>query len=519
MKVRISTYCAAIGLLIAANGYAADITVTERLVKELPLEIAGSIWVDNPVGNIEIQGSDSPGMVVTVFKTTVGADRPSLDEGREQTLISFEGDRNVRLVRTIYPNVRVGRWSSTVSYVLRVPRTVHVRVAGKYGDRIRIFNISGNVTVKNFAGTIILDSVTGASIIDTTNGKVVYQYHQKPSANAQVQAVNADIEVNLPTDSNFNWIADTLRGDVLTNLPVRAEFHGSSLRGTVNAPGGPMLALQTLLGSIRVLGNGLDVGKAHSLRADAERMTEPKTLLMRPAKRIQLPIAGGGFDFSASIADVEVGEVRGPARVQTAGGEVKLGLVYGDCTVVSGGGPLDLGDIMGTLSASTQAGDILVRAAREGGHIFTAGGSIRLLYTGGPTTLQSGGGDIVVRQAAGPVNAESHSGDITIIADPGQKTQKIEARTSQGNITIYLSQIFGADIDATILTSDPDANTIRSDFNGLQIKREQVGAKTRIHATGKLNGGGERVELYAEEGEIHLSNMTTSPVTIMPPLP
>src|SRR5207253_7599479 len=130
-----------------------------------------------------------------------------------------------------------------------------------------------------FSGAIILDGVAGASIINTTNGKVLYVYRQKPSTNAQIQAVNADIDVVVPPDSNFNWIADTLRGDVLTNLPVRAEFVGSAFRGTVNAPGGPILQMQTLLGTIRVMGIGLDAQSVHSLREQAvaePRNTAPK---------------------------------------------------------------------------------------------------------------------------------------------------------------------------------------------------------------------------------------------------
>ena len=71
-----------------------------------------------------------------------------------------------------------------------------------------------------------------------------------------------------------------------------------------------------------------------------------------------------------------------------------------------------------------------------------------------------------------------------------------------------------------MLTSDPDSDAIQSDFSGLQIKKDQAaGGKTRIRATGKVNGGGERIELYAEEGDIHITNMTASPVTIMPRMP
>jgi DUF4097 and DUF4098 domain-containing protein YvlB len=477
--------------------------------------------VDNPIGNIEILGTDKPGLFVVASRTINADDRTALAEGREQTVISFEGDRNVRFIRTIYPQTPgAARWTSSVTYSIRVPRTVHIRVAAKLADRIRITNIGGNVTVKSFMGAITLDGVSGASIIDTTNGKVTYIYHQKPVAHAQIQAVSADIDVSVPPDSSFNWVADTLRGDVLTNLPVRAQFLGSAIHGTVNAAGGPTITMQTLLGSIRLLGGGVKQ-VVRSLRqqfvADPSPRMEMKALLMRPAKRIQLPIAGGGFDFAAGVADVEVGEVRGPARVQTVAGEIKLGTVMGDCTVISQGGPLDLGDILGTLLASTEAGDVIVRSVRDGGRVFTAGGIIRVLYSGGPITLQSGGGDIVMRQAAGPVSAETHSGDISITADPNQKTPRIAARTAQGNIIVSLNPKFGADIDATILTSDADANSVHSDFSGLQIKSDQVGSKTRIHATGKVNGGGERVELYAEEGDIHISNLTASPVSIMPP--
>ena len=210
-------------------------------------------------------------------------------------------------------------------------------------------------------------------------------------------------------------------------------------------------------------------------------------------------------------------EVRGWARVQTAAGEIKLGMVYGDCAVMTNGGPIDIGEVTGTLTASTDAGDVMVRSAREGGKISTAGGIIRIQYTGGPTTLQSGGGDISVRQAAGPVNAETRSGDINITADSQQKTQKVQAHTQQGSISLNLSPRFAADIDATVLTSHPNTNVIHSDFAGLTIKKEQVGDKTRIHATGKINGGGERIELFAEEGDIHISNTAASTTAMGPP--
>jgi hypothetical protein len=240
-------------------------------------------------------------------------------------------------------------------------------------------------------------------------------------------------------------------------------------------------------------------------------------VLRLPSQKIQLPFVTGDWTFAASVADVTVGEVRGSAHVETGAGEVELGTVFGQCIVTSMGGPLNLGDITGILSAHTGAGDVLVRAARMGGEVSTDGGLIRIVYSGGPMTLRSGGGDIIVRQTSGPIDAQTTSGDITITGDPRHRSLRMIAHTMQGNLILNVSPRFGADIDATILTSDPDVNEMHIDFTGLTVRREQVGAKTRIHATGKVNGGGERVELYAEEGDIHISAQTITPVRLANP--
>src|SRR5581483_2299985 len=129
MPVRTSILAAAAGLLMAANAAAGNLVVNDKITQQLPLDISGSFWIDNPVGDIEIVGIDKPGVSVTAVKTVIAGDHASLKEGREQTVISFEGDKSVRLIRTLLPVVHTGDWNSSVAYTIRVPRTVHVRVA------------------------------------------------------------------------------------------------------------------------------------------------------------------------------------------------------------------------------------------------------------------------------------------------------------------------------------------------------------------------------------------------------
>src|SRR5207244_11968880 len=132
------------------------------------------------------------------------------------------------------------------------------------------------------------------------------------------------------------------------------------------------------------------------------------------------------------------------------------------------------------------------------------GRTLRLASAGRANTVRTGGGQINVRQASAAVEAETNSGDITINADPNSKTEHFEAKSLQGNIVLNVSPRFAADIEATIITSNPDANTVHSDFPGLTMHRDQVNGKTRIRAIGKINGGGQKLQLSASEGKMHL---------------
>jgi DUF4097 and DUF4098 domain-containing protein YvlB len=503
----------AVALLLAFGASGANLTSNEKIVKEIPLDLAGSFWVDNPSGDIDIVGSDKPNIGMTAIKSVVAVDKAALEEGRDATQISIEGDSAVRLVRTAVPAIRNPRWSSKVNYTLRVPRWVHIKVISKQADRIRVANTIGNVAVKGFNGTILLEALTGATTVDTTNGQIIYHYAAKPSSHARLTTLNGDIEASLPGESSFDWVADTLSGDLRTTLPVRGRFSGTAFHASVNSPGGPTLTTQTLLGTVFLLQNGTTRKTAKSI-IGTRPVDLPRAGGARAEQVVKIPLVAGNYINSFAIMNIEIGEIRGEVRVDTRAGAITLDKVWGNCNVTSLGGPLNLGDIVGSVFARTQAGDVLVRAAREGGQLITGGGSIRLLYTGGATSLRSAGGDIVVGQAAGSIEAETRSGDITITSDPNGKSQHFEARTTLGNILLNLTARFGADVDATVLTSNAEANAIRSDFRGLTTTREQVGGKTRIHATGKINGGGEKLVLYAEEGDIHLSLQTGAAINV-----
>ncbi|HEX9160551.1 MAG TPA: hypothetical protein VF980_02500 [Thermoanaerobaculia bacterium] len=507
---------ALIVLLAYAMPALAEVRSVKRTTREYPMYLGGTFVVENAAGDVEVLGSDDPKAVIVMEKTVRATDNDALEDGVQQTIVRVLGDEKLREVQTVLPAIHSDKWTSAVKFMIKVPRTVHVKIISLSATRIHVANIRGNVSVKSFDGSVLLDGVTGASIVDTANGNVIFNAPAVNLSNAQLSSVNGTVEVHAPANASFQWVGETIKGEALTTFPARVTFLGTRFRGGVNAPGGPTITTQSLTGNVAVLQNGVPMSQVKRLqRPDTFDPAPFGPPLRRVVQTIRQQIVQGTFEVSTRIGNVAVGEIRGNARVTTGAGEVQLGSVFGNCHVTSLGGPLNIGDVLGAITARTEAGDVLVQAARNGGTITTGGGTIRLLYTGGDTRLQSGGGDIIVRQAAGPINAETQSGDITIAVDGGLKTEKVTAKTAKGNVMLNVAPAFGADIDATVITSDPDVNNIVADIPSLQVRREEIGGKTKIRATGKLNGGGDRVELYAEDGSIQINTHAGAPVTVI----
>jgi DUF4097 and DUF4098 domain-containing protein YvlB len=505
MNIRVLS--AAIVLLTSGSVFA---TVSRTFSSDQPLGLAanGTFLLENPVGNIVIVGKDTPGIEATLYKTIDGTDKEAVEEGRRQTKLIIGGDDHVRSARMAIAPGGTKEWTASVAWRVSLPRTANLRVITRAGDHIRVSGMRGMIQIKNYNGRIMLDDVIGAAVIESVNGSIFYTSPQL-KGNVLLSTVNGDITATVPRDAGFRWNAETIKGDIRTNLPARGAFFGTTFRGNVNAPGGPTLSTGSLMGTVSLYAEGSPVRTAKSVR-QAPPVQGPNMKASTPPK----PLVQGSFRFQTSLGDVRIQQILGDADIATGAGEVQLGAVSGSCIVQSGGGPLQFGEILGLLKAATRAGDILVDSARRGGEITTEGGTIRLLYTSGPTRLYSGGGDINVRQAKAPIDAETVSGDISIFIDGTSKTQRVDAKTSKGNVALNVSSQFGADVDATIITSDPNADTIVSDIPGLSLSRDTVNGKTRVRAVGKINGGGEKITLQATDGDIRISTGTVPPTVV-----
>lgn len=499
----------------------------ERFDQTFPLSSNGTLILSNNVGRVEIIGSPVTAMVLQATRVTEAFEDEAIAEAIARNQIIIGGDPSNRIVKSFGIPERTGRWNTVIDYVIRVPRTVQVRIFSQISERIGVSNIVGTVFVKNTSGVIQLTAPLGATTVDTINGNILADYPSKPTANTSLRTVNGRIDLRVPLGSAFGWLAETLKGDILTTVPAQGQFDpsnsGTMFRGVVNGPGGPTIETSTMTGQVFLVAEGHTAEQAKSLIGAMTRYIQvppsggfTSQLNMNAQRTVRLGAVAGNYEFQTTLGSVSVREILGTARISTRAGEIALGRVAGWADLTSLGGPLNLGEVDGDLKARTAGGDIFIRAAKKGGDVYTEGGNVQLIFAGGPVTLRSGGGDILLRQASGPVRAETKSGDITINMDPNLKTQRVWARTEGGNVTINVPPQFGANVDATILSDDPSENFIRSDVAGLSISRDRVGNKTRIRAVGKINGGGEKLELRAENGDIRIISQLVPRIVIIP---
>src|SRR3954454_18228884 len=130
MKPTVPTIIAVAVLLSSTQLFGASFAASSRIVREFPIDAAGSVWIDNAFGSIDVIGTDGTVVSVTAERTLTAPDTATLKEASDSVALSFEGDTKVRLFRALLPPLRNARRDVAVNYVVHVPRGVNVKIGG-----------------------------------------------------------------------------------------------------------------------------------------------------------------------------------------------------------------------------------------------------------------------------------------------------------------------------------------------------------------------------------------------------
>jgi Putative adhesin len=213
------------------------------------------------------------------------------------------------------------------------------------------------------------------------------------------------------------------------------------------------------------------------------------------------------LDVETRAGHITISDIDGPVTATTAGGHITTGHIGGVANIRTAGGHIQVTDSTGAATLRTAGGHITI--GDVGGNLIadTAGGHIETGHVKGTVHAKTAGGHIEIRQADGAVEAKTVGGSITaLIATQPKDASYIE--TAAGSVNVELAGNVKLDVDAESSggSIDSDLPLEGSARPAAQKDDDESGRWFRTRTvSGKLNGGGPKLEVRTTHGRITLT--------------
>jgi DUF4097 and DUF4098 domain-containing protein YvlB len=125
---------------------------------------------------------------------------------------------------------------------------------------IRLERCSGRLEVTSISGSLYLDDITSRLVVaKTTSGDIYYRGGFQPGGDYSFVNHEGAIELRVPATASFELRANSVKGEVINELPITTRRHGRlplptterSLLGTVHT-GDAMVRATSFSGTIRL---------------------------------------------------------------------------------------------------------------------------------------------------------------------------------------------------------------------------------------------------------------------------
>lgn len=231
---------AGVALFCAVAVHAAD----ESWTKTVPLSAGGSFALVNVNGSVDVRGWDRNSVEIRAVKS---ARNP---EDLQRVSIDVTATAGRVEVITHYPEeegVDVG-----VVFHVRVPSRVTLERVITVNGSVGIAGIDGSGTLHTVNGNIEAYNCAGSFSARTTNGNIREEI-SRFDADASLETVNGTVLISLPKSANAQVEAQSMNGEVRTELPL--SMLSGYVPGRLNAKlgkGGAVLRIHSVNGAIQL---------------------------------------------------------------------------------------------------------------------------------------------------------------------------------------------------------------------------------------------------------------------------
>src|SRR5215469_1761506 len=239
-----------------------------------------ALEIDNVWGSIEVVGTNSDQVQLTVNKSTRAESKDKLELSRKEVTLDITEQQGLLKLYVNGPfrchcddgcgHREFEGYIVKMDFQLRVPRDIDIKVKTVNEGRAVVRDINGNFLVRNVNGDVEMSNIAGSGTASTVNGPVKVSFRQNPREASDFKTINGNVELlftqGLAADFRFKTFNGGIYSDFpVTALPVRAaqeEHHGGKFvfradryTGVRVSSGGPEIKVENLNGDIRILEN------------------------------------------------------------------------------------------------------------------------------------------------------------------------------------------------------------------------------------------------------------------------
>jgi DUF4097 and DUF4098 domain-containing protein YvlB len=388
----------------------------------------------------------------------------------------------------------------------------------------KIEGIAGPVTVEAVNGTVDVSGVRKDLRLRSVNGRVEGRLTDVVAgAKLSADTVNGSVTLWVPAAAAVRLSAQTLNGEIVSTLPLPPRTQGRSwgpprrnYNGLVGS-GDVEVSMKSVNGRLALMGVGSSEAQAKPLVVFGDDGASGS--FGRALGRHGFKFSSGGdgddvrreqidgdFVLESGSGDVRVEAVTGRVLVKTAG-DVRIGSVAKAAEVYTAGGDIRLDAVKGGVQARSGGGDVRIGDVGGDARVETQGGDVRVNRASGAVTAFTQGGDITLRGMRGGIKAQTAGGDITVEVVGKEPGAGSEITTQGGDVTLILPANVHADVSIETKVQDRDGQYIRSEFPEVTVVRG-AGAHT---ATGKIGGGGPKLVVRSQSGDVTLKKGPAAP--------
>ena len=242
-----------LSLFVAATLSASAMAeVNETIEKTYDFDSNGRIQLSNVNGDVTVSACNCS--QVTMVANISASDQ----ETRDRISIEIEDSTSNLRIKTRYKNNHNRSNNNTrseVTYTLSVPNNVHLDDIDLVNGNLKISGVTGELNADLVNGELESDGLTSTTRVNMVNGNMDIKFSNlKNAKRVNLESVNGDIVVYLPSDADASLDAETVSGKISNEFGINVIKHkyvGSEMRGSIGS-GGVKIDMENVNGKIAV---------------------------------------------------------------------------------------------------------------------------------------------------------------------------------------------------------------------------------------------------------------------------